>query len=80
MIVRRLPVEAVQWHKPGDHPADTRSVSRFTLPGYWPWIMPEGVPFEQEGGKVRMARPGHWLVEGRVLTPEQFEAEYECVG
>lgn len=78
MRVRRRsePVEAVQWHKPGDHPAgrEYRGQSGDDVPTYW-----------IDSQQVRSAS---WLVYDerrdasgyRVLTPEQFAAEYERVG
>jgi hypothetical protein len=37
------------------------------------WQVPAGA---QPAFRVQ---PGDWIVEGRVLTPERFEAEYERV-
>lgn len=73
MIVRRRsePVEAVQWHKPGDHPREI--------------VFDDGT-VQVWGGAVvyRDVHPADWIIPAddggyRVLTPEQFEAEYERV-
>lgn len=72
LVRRRSPVvEAVQWHKPGDHPdviADTAGIQR--CHGSWP--------------PLATVHPGFWIMPPapryrRVLTPEQFEQEYERV-
>jgi hypothetical protein len=78
LVRRRSPVvEAVQWHKPGDHPA-ARPVTYpggGHIPTAWGWVV---------------VMPGEWIVPDdnehlsrldmyRVLTPEQFAEEYERV-
>lgn len=66
-VRRRSPVvEAVQWHKPGDEPEAFQRDQLFM-------------------GLLReRLQAGYWITwtDGRVLrvlTPEQFEAEYERV-
>lgn len=78
LLVRRRsePVEAVQWHKPGDHPAAQ------------PVTHPAGGHILTASGWA-MVMPGQWIVPDdaarryrvlyRVLTPEQFAEEYERV-
>lgn len=73
MVRRRSePVEAVQWHKPGDHPA-VRTAD-------WGSFIPNWQRYHIKGD----VRPGMWIVPAardtyRVLTPEQFAEEYERV-
>lgn len=76
MVRRRSePVEAVQWHKPGDHPA-------VRLAGEW---KVEGASYVWFKLGLHTVAPGDWVVPDsneqlhRVLTPEQFEQEYERV-
>lgn len=78
MVRRRSePVEAVQWHKPGDHPA-VEQTAQGRAEGYWMIIDDE----TDIGWKVV---PGVWIISAgddrslRVLTPEQFAEEYERV-
>lgn len=73
LVRRRSPVvEAVQWHKPGDHPA--------VLTAGWGSYLPMYQRSQIRGDVA----PGQWIVPDghetyRVLTPEQFEQEYERV-
>jgi hypothetical protein len=76
MIVRRRSelVEAVQWHKPGDHPW-VYQTEQGRREGYW---------LIDSGSMSFAVLPACWIVPDsagfRVLSPEAFEREYERVG
>lgn len=67
---KAIEVDAVQWFKDGDHPqVKIRPGLGPFIKGAWP-----------EGGDVS---PGDWIVNDygryRVLTPQQFAAEYDLL-
>ena len=75
---KHLVVDAVQWFKPGDHPA----VAGYAPTGVTAMLFPFGAPLLRTAKSMLPVTPGDWIVTASdgtysLYPPDRFEVTYE---